>query len=93
MNQKGVAPILILVAVIGIVAFLAISSSAPFKNKLLTSLYPKEETRAAAGDLSGSTFFETFTGFPSAPLPWNPANWDIAVHTRDGNKQETYVFL
>lgn len=46
-NQAGIAPILLLVAVVGILGFLAISSSAPFKNNLLTSIFPKEESQAA----------------------------------------------
>src|SRR5689334_3053475 len=45
-DQKGAAPILILVAIIGVVAFLAISSYAPFKSKLLSSLFPKYESKA-----------------------------------------------
>lgn len=28
-------------------------------------------------------FVETFDGDPSAPLPWNPDNWDVTVHSRD----------
>jgi hypothetical protein len=28
-------------------------------------------------------FFETFDGSPDKPKPWNPAEWDIAVHSRD----------
>lgn len=28
-------------------------------------------------------FLETFDGAPAVPAPWNPADWDIAVHSRD----------
>ncbi|MBE0697421.1 MAG: hypothetical protein IH586_10905, partial [Anaerolineaceae bacterium] len=29
------------------------------------------------------TFSETFDVDPAAPQPWQPANWDVAVHSRD----------
>lgn len=29
------------------------------------------------------TFLETFDGEPSNPQPWQPANWDVTVHSRD----------
>lgn len=32
-----------------------------------------------------SIFTETFTGEPSRPQSWNPANWDVTVHSRDIN--------
>lgn len=61
-NQRGAAPILILVAVIGLVAFLAISSSAPFKNILLSTLFPKDQSHAAS-----TSYYEPFSGVPAAP--------------------------
>lgn len=45
-NQKGAIPIPLLIAVIGIVAFLAFTSAAPLKDKLLTYLYPKPHVEA-----------------------------------------------
>jgi hypothetical protein len=36
------------------------------------------------------TFLETFDGDPAAPQPWQPANWDITVHSRD---QDTWDSL
>jgi outer membrane protein assembly factor BamB len=50
MNQKGAIPILILMAVIGVAAVFVISSIAPFRNSLLSSLFPKESSFAAATD-------------------------------------------
>lgn len=32
-----------------------------------------------------TNFLETFTGAPSRPQPWDPANWDVTVHSRDVN--------
>src|SRR6188768_3530897 len=46
-GEAGAAPILMLIAIIGVVAFLAISYSAPFRNKLLSSLFPKDFSFAA----------------------------------------------
>jgi len=33
----------------------------------------------------GRTFVEGFNGSPASPQPWRPANWDVAVHSRDVN--------
>lgn len=46
-NQKGAVPVLILVAVIGVIAALVVTNLAPFKNKLLSSLFPKSASQAA----------------------------------------------
>lgn len=57
-SERGFAHILILVAAIGVIAFLVISSSAIFKDKLFSGLFPKSASHAAgnvtrgqAGDL------------------------------------------
>jgi hypothetical protein len=31
----------------------------------------------------GGGFVETFNGAPASPQPWRPANWDVAIHSRD----------
>lgn len=52
-NQKGLAPLLlILLAAIGIIIYLLISSSAPFKDKLFSRLYPKPPSHAAQNEES-----------------------------------------
>jgi hypothetical protein len=33
--------------------------------------------------VDGGTMTETFDGAPDAPAAWNPANWDITVHSRN----------
>lgn len=48
MNQKGSIPLLLLIAGIGVIAALAVVSLAPFKNKLLGSLFPKQFSFAAS---------------------------------------------
>jgi hypothetical protein len=46
-SQKGSAPILLLLAAIGLLAFLAISSTAPFQDGLFAMLYPKKASFAS----------------------------------------------
>jgi hypothetical protein len=38
---------------------------------------------------NGRTFVETFTSSPTNPQPWRPANWDVAVHSRDRDTWDT----
>lgn len=47
LNQKGIAPVLLLVAAIGIMGVMAIASNAPTDNKLFTSIFPKPPSFAA----------------------------------------------
>jgi hypothetical protein len=28
-------------------------------------------------------FLETFDGSPASPQPWQPADWDVTIHSRD----------
>ncbi len=44
-----------------------------------------------AADPDGMTpsFLETFDGNPSQPQPWRPDNWDITIHSRDGDTWKT----
>jgi hypothetical protein len=55
LNQKGVAHILLLLAAIGVISFIVVSSSAPFKNgTLLNTLFPKTLTHAAGLNLTAT---------------------------------------
>lgn len=48
--QAGVAaPLILLLAAIGLIGYVVLSSSAPFKNGLFSLLYPKPVSRAAEG--------------------------------------------
>ncbi len=76
-TQKGVAHILLLVAALGVVAFILVSSTAEFKGQLFARLFPKSPSEAAT--LTGNTYLETFDGTPTTPQPWNPPDWDITV--------------
>lgn len=58
-HQKGAVPALVLIAAVGLIVFLAVSSSAPFKDKLFAQLFPKLPSRAAT---------DTFTGSVSGPI-------------------------
>ncbi len=81
LNQNGAIPLLVLIAVVGALAFLAISSAAPFKDGLFGNLYPKPPSEAA------TTFLETFDGAPSAPTPVQNSNWisrwDVVANIAD----------
>ena len=47
-NQKGAAPILLLVAALGLIIFLFITSTFDFKDKLFSTLFPKPPSFAAS---------------------------------------------
>lgn len=51
-NQIGAIPLLILVAVIGVIIFLAVIGLAPLRDKLFSSLFPKPSSNAAGVDCS-----------------------------------------
>ena len=36
-----------------------------------------------------NSFLETFDGNPINPQPWQPAHWDVTVHTRSSANQDT----
>ncbi len=38
---------------------------------------------APEGSSIDGVFTATFDGVPASPLPWNPSNWDVTVHSRD----------
>lgn len=63
-NQRGLVPVLLLVAVIGIVTFVLIASSAPFQNQFLASFYPKDSSFAKSpyndGDTDGDLDVDLF---------------------------------
>ena len=47
-NDKGFAHILLLLAAVGVIVFILVSSSAPFKDNLLKTLFPKPPSFAAS---------------------------------------------
>lgn len=50
LNQSGIAPILFLIAALGVIAFVLISSTAPFRDRLFSKLFPKPSSFAAEHD-------------------------------------------
>jgi hypothetical protein len=40
-------------------------------------------TPSSSTTLAPGAFAETFDGAPASPQPWQPANWDVTVHSRD----------
>lgn len=55
LSQKGAAPILVLLAALGLLFFLLIASSASFKDKLFGGLFPKPQSKAVS-DSTGAYF-------------------------------------
>lgn len=99
-NQKGSAHLFILIAAIGLIAFLVTSQMAPFKDKLFALLYPKPSSRAAGiqpvGQTSGWSliFDDEFDGTSVDLTKWRP-NWlgssDTAI-TKPINSLETSCY-
>lgn len=87
MSQKGAVPLPILIAVIGIISFIAITRFAPFRGDLISTLFPKDKSQAVGA------FLDTFNGNPSTPQPFindpSSAIWDVAVQSRDSGTWET----
>ncbi len=52
-SQRGAVPVLILIAAVGVVVFLALSSSAEFKHKIFGLLYSKPSSYAVSNPISG----------------------------------------
>ena len=73
-NEKGAVPVLVLIAALGLIGFLAVSSSAPLKNKVLDQLFPKPASHAVSGPTSGPiTPSPSPTASPSATPAPTPA--------------------
>ena len=66
-DQKGAIPILLLIAAIGVIAVLGIASFVPFRNQLLSSLFPKQFSFAAAPAISNIT--DNRASFPNSQIP------------------------
>ena len=83
-NQKGQAPVLLLIGIVGVVAFLLIFSYAPLKNNLLSSIFPKDESQAA----TTWAFSENWDSFaaPTAPINWQPSNFNLMIDQQDGQE-------
>lgn len=65
LNQKGFTPpVLILLAVLGIIIYVVISSTFPFKDKLFSLLYPKPSSKA---QMVSGVNFKTYKGLN---FPW-----------------------
>jgi hypothetical protein len=80
-NQKGIVPVALLLAGIGVLGLIAVISLAPVRGHL-ANFFPKTATFAA-----GSSFLATFDGTPTTPQPFlddpESAKFDVAVHSRD----------
>ena len=63
-NQKGTAHLLLLIAALGIILTIAITSSTSFKNQLFSSIFPKPSSKAA-GDLVTTAYTIDESIFPN----------------------------
>lgn len=75
LNQKGVIPLLLLIGVIGVLGVLTVVSIAPFKNTLLSTLFPKQGSYAFGSDdwvTRGGDFNRGY--FRPTPLALTSAN-------------------
>lgn len=63
-NQKGFAPILILLAAAGLLAFLFLSNTFSFKDRLFNTLFPKPPSHAAEPSLPGEVIIKFKAGVP-----------------------------
>lgn len=99
--QKGAIPILVLIAAVGVIAVLAISSIAPFRDGIFYALFPKDASQAAIdewtqdghdGQRTGSTSEEPVTPWT---FQWSfngpDANGGTANHQYDAPKEARVV--
>ncbi len=77
-SQQGVIHLLLLVAAIGVIAFLLVTSLAPFKNKLLSTLFPKQQSHASS-DPTDTTYNMGVLVLKYFPLTVNGQNIDASV--------------
>ena len=66
LNQAGVVHVFLLLAIVGVISFLAISTYAPLKDKFLSSIFPKDASQAA-------TPVQTATN----KISWQGNTWNV----------------
>lgn len=79
-RQQGLAPILLLAAIVGVILFLAATQTAPFKDKFLSSIFPKQFSFAAgpaSNPALGQATNLSLTGLDSTIR----ANWTPSTDT------------
>ncbi len=69
MNEKGLAPIFLLLASIGVIIFIVIAGYTPFKNNLYDVLYRKTDSKAAETPPFGSNPKSDLINFPKPSYP------------------------
>lgn len=99
-DQKGTIHLLLLMAAVGLIAFLLISSTFGFKDRLFNTLFPKPSSHAADVQPLGQTsgwlliFDDEFNGTSVDLTKWRP-NWlggsDTAI-TKPVNSYETSCY-
>src|SRR5688572_13043071 len=81
-SQKGAAPVLILVAVIGLISFLAVSATFNFQDKLFSTLFPKPKSFAATGtiNVNPNIRYQTIIGWETMDKVWMTMNTGNATY-------------
>lgn len=74
LSEKGAVPVLVLVSLLGVVAFVMFSSSADFKDKLFSQLYPNKPVSRAASEPISSPITPAPDITPPTVNITNPAN-------------------
>lgn len=100
-NQKGSIPFLVLVAVVGVILVVAITSIAPFKNNILSKIFPKSASQAASDEWFQDGHDAQRTGSISEEptLPWTflwsfngpDASGSASAHLYDAPKEARIV--
>lgn len=93
MRQKGtIYPLtLLLLAVMGLISFLAITTFLPFKNTLFSSIYPKQSSQAASNPDSTTTNIVITN--PTNGSILNPASEVIIQTLTSGNIEVSKVAI
>jgi hypothetical protein len=100
-NQKGSIPFLVLIAVVGVILVVAITSIAPFKNNILSKIFPKSASQAASDEWFQDGHDAQRTGSISEEptLPWTflwsfngpDASGSASAHLYDAPKEARIV--
>lgn len=88
-NQKGSIPLLILVAVVGLIIFIFAANFLSFKDNIFSTLFPKPKSLAAANNFLQNNSFETVGTGTAWLTPWYTKNTPIASQSATFTQDST----
>jgi len=98
-NQRGVVPMLILFAALGLLAFLLISNTFDFKDNLFSRLFPKPSSQAVLRGQTGDLWADIIVGQKDfseissyATVPNKLDTYGGAVIDRSSSPQRLYAY-